>query len=158
MQTTAINPAKNPTHQIIDLLNQSLAATLDLKLRLKQAHWNVKGENFISLHELFDQIAGAAEEYADMIAERILQLGGIANGTIQAIAQTTPLDPYATTIQHSQQHVEALTTSLRTVADGTRNLIDSSDGFGDKVTADLFTEVTRGLDKWRWFVESHKST
>lgn len=151
---------KKSTHtqaqELIDLLNQSLADTLDLKLQVKQAHWNVKGENFIALHQLFDDVAGAVEEYADMLAERVLQLGGIAKGTVQAVAENSSLKPYSTEIYKSAQHVTALTSSLRAVADSNRALIDASDALGDKVTADLCTEIARGLDKWRWFVESNQ--
>ncbi|HVV67455.1 MAG TPA: DNA starvation/stationary phase protection protein Dps [Gammaproteobacteria bacterium] len=143
------------TKELIDLLNQSLANTLDLKLQVKQAHWNVRGENFIALHQLFDEVAGAVEEYADMLAERVLQLGGIAKGTIQVVAENSSLKPYSTEIYKSAEHVTALTSSLRAVADSNRALIDASDSLGDKVTADLCTEITRGLDKWRWFVESN---
>ena len=153
-----MQPAKKTSsqNQLIAILNQSLASALDLKLQTKQAHWNVKGENFIALHELFDKVASAAEEDADMIAERAVQLGGIAQGTTQAIAKQSDLPAYSLTAQNAQQHVTALTQALRSVADQAREAIDASDEQGDKVTADLFTEVARGLDKWRWFVESHR--
>ena len=146
------------TNPVIDLLNQSLAGTIDLKLQAKQAHWNVKGEAFIALHELFDTISTQADNYADMIAERAVQLGGIAQGTVQIVSKNTKLAVYPVDMQDSQKHVKALSTALGTLADFLRSAIDSSDESGDAVTADLFTEVTRGLDKLRWFVESNIST
>ena len=146
------------TNPVIDLLNQSLAGTIDLKLQAKQAHWNIKGESFIALHELFDTISTQADNYADMIAERAVQLGGIAQGTVQTISKNTKLAVYPVDMQDSQKHVRALGTALGTLADFLRSAIDSSDESGDVVTADLFTEVTRGLDKLRWFVESNIST
>ncbi len=145
------------TNPVIDLLNQSLAGTIDLKLQAKQAHWNVKGEAFIALHELFDTISTQADNYADMIAERAVQLGGIAQGTVQIVSKNTKLAVYPVDMQDSQKHVKALSTALGTLADFLRSAIDSSDESGDAVTADLFTEVTRGLDKLRWFVESNIS-
>jgi starvation-inducible DNA-binding protein len=143
------------SNSLVALLNQSLANTLDLKLATKQAHWNVKGEDFIALHELFDKAASEIDEYADMIAERAVQLGGTALGTSQIIAKKSELAPYPTGIQSSKQHVAALAASIAAVAEGLRKAIDTSDDYGDAVTADLYTEVTRGLDKLRWFVESN---
>lgn len=142
---------------MIALLNQSLAGAIDLKLQAKQAHWNVKGETFIALHELFDKIATQADDYADMIAERAVQLGGIAQGTLQTVARDTKLAVYPVDMQDSQRHVKALGAAIGAVADDTRAAADSADESGDAVTTDMFTEITRGLDKLRWFVESHLS-
>lgn len=146
--------ASDTAAKIIDLLNQNLANTLDLKLQAKQAHWNVRGPSFIALHELFDKIAAEVDEYADMQAERIAQLGGIAKGTLQAIAVSS-LKAYPIHLQNSQDHIEALVAALSDVADSSRQLIDMADDLDDKVTADMCTEIARGLDKLRWFVEAH---
>lgn len=143
--------------QLVNLLNQALADAIDLQLQAKQAHWNVKGENFIALHELFDKVADEAHEYADMLAERVVQLGGIALGTLQTVAIASRLTLYPKDIQCSKLHVAALATAVATVADNARQLIDISDELGDKVTADMCTEIARGLDKLRWFVGAHKS-
>src|SRR5215470_6230038 len=72
--------------ELCALLNRRLADAIDLQLQLKQAHWNVKGPHFIGLHELFDKIAEDVETYMDEIAERVVQLGGIAQGTVRAAA------------------------------------------------------------------------
>lgn len=146
--------AENNAKQIIDLLNQNLANTLDLKLQAKQAHWNVQGASFIALHELFDKVASEVDEYADMQAERIVQLGGIAKGTLQAIAVSS-LKAYPIHLQNAQDHVAALTSALAAVADTSRQLIDMTDDLDDKVTADMCTEIARGLDKLKWFVEAN---
>lgn len=143
---------------LIALLNNNLAETIDLKLQAKQAHWNLKGENFIALHELFDKVAAEADDYADMLAERIVQLGGIAEGTLQSVANTSKLKAYPKDLQKSSAHVTALGTAIQTVADTARKLIDQSDESGDKVTADLCTEIARGLDKMHWFVVAHNNT
>lgn len=140
---------------LVVLLNQHLANMIDLKLQTKQAHWNVKGENFIALHQLFDDVAEAVDDYADMLAERAVQLGGIAYGTLQTIATASSLPAYSVAIQKSELHVAALTVVLKKVVAEVQKSIDTADEAGDKVTADLLTEVARGLDKWRWFVEAH---
>lgn len=146
--------SENP---LITLLNNSLAGALDLKLQAKQAHWNVKGANFIALHELFDAVATEIEAYADMLAERVVQLGGRAEGTVAKIAERTTLKPYPLAAVLGDAHVAALTDALRVYAESTRVLIDKSADLGDAVTADLLTEVTRGLDKQRWFIEAHSA-
>jgi len=139
---------------VIDLLEMRLADAIDLQTQMKQAHWNVKGPAFISLHELFDKINEDVEEYVDEIAERAVQLGGVVHGTARQVASRSTLPEYPSA-RDGRQHVEAVTTALATFGAAVRKAIDQSDGFGDKDTADLFTEISRGVDKWLWFVEAH---
>jgi starvation-inducible DNA-binding protein len=146
------NEQKN---ELVAVLNQSLADAIDVRLAAKQAHWNVKGENFIALHELFDKVSTEVDGYVDMLAERAVQLGGLAQGTLQAAAKYSRLPAYPITAQDAEQHVKALGSAIGALADETRRAIETSDTEGDAVTADLFTEIARGLDKLRWFVESH---
>ena len=141
---------------LIDALNKSLATTLDLKLQAKQAHWNVKGPQFIALHQLFDEIATAVEGHVDLLAERIMQLDGIADGTVQAVSSASSLTQYSATATNANEHVIALSTALRTASDQANQLVDQAAEAGDNVTADVCTEVTRDLDKWYWFVAAHQ--
>lgn len=143
-----------PTTMIV-LLNQLLANTLDLKLSVKQAHWNVRGGNFIALHELFDKVSAQVEEYADMLAERAVQLGGTAHGDLQTIADQSVLPGYPTDIHEGFDHVRVLIGLMGMLADAHRQAINTAENSDDKVTADLLTEIARGLDKYHWFVRSH---
>jgi starvation-inducible DNA-binding protein len=140
---------------MIELLNQELANVIDLSLQSKQAHWNVKGPHFIALHELFDDINGAVTSYVDEIAERAVQLGGIARGTVGAVAAGTRLTAYPLTLADGSAHVEALAEALSVFGRGVRKAIDTAAQAGDADTADIFTEISRGVDKWLWFVEAH---
>jgi starvation-inducible DNA-binding protein len=137
------------------LLNQRLADAVDLQMQMKQAHWNVKGPHFIGLHELFDQIGEAVESYVDLIAERVVQLGGTAEGTVRTAAARSRLEEYPLSIADGHAHVEAVAKALSTFGQEARVTIDESDGLGDADTADIFTEISRGIDKWLWFVEAH---
>jgi starvation-inducible DNA-binding protein len=137
------------------LINQRLADVIDLQLQLKQAHWNVKGPSFIGLHELFDKIAEEVEDYTDTIAERIVQLGGIAEGTVRTAASRSRIEEYPLTIGDGMAHVEAVAKALSTFGREARMSIDEANALGDADTVDLFTEVSRGIDKWLWFVEAH---
>jgi starvation-inducible DNA-binding protein len=139
----------------IELLNARLADCKDLQTQTKQAHWNVKGPHFIGLHELFDKINEAVEEYVDEIAERAVQLGGVAGGTARIVAKRSTLPEYPINASDGRSHVEALSTALAAFGKGARRAIDDANEFGDLDTADLFTEVSRGIDKWLWFVEAH---
>lgn len=140
---------------VIEILNARLADSIDLMHQAKQAHWNVKGRNFIALHKLFDEIVDEAEEYMDLLAERVVQLGGTAEGTIQAAAQRTELKGYPLRISKEQDHVAALSAALAAYGKRVRRAIDQTDQLGDKDSADIFTEISRGADKYLWFVESH---
>jgi starvation-inducible DNA-binding protein len=142
-------------HQSIELLNQNLADAIDAGLQAKQAHWNVKGPHFIGLHELFDKVAEEIEEYTDGIAERAVELGGVADGTVQRVAKVSRLPAYPTDLASGKGHVEALSGALAKFGASARAGIDAAAGFGDADTADLFTEVSRGADKLLWMVEAH---
>jgi starvation-inducible DNA-binding protein len=141
--------------KVIELLNARLADCKDLQTQTKQAHWNVKGPNFIGLHELFDKINEEVDEYVDEIAERAVQLGGVAEGTARVVAARSTLPEYPLNIADGLSHVDALSSALAAFAKSARKAIDDTDALGDKDTADLFTEVSRGIDKWLWFVEAH---
>ena len=137
------------------LMNQRLASAVDLQTQMKQAHWNVKGPSFIGLHELFDKVAEAVEGYVDEIAERIVQLGGVAEGTVRMAASRTRLTEYSSEISEGMAHVEGVARALSTFGEEARNTINEADELDDAGTADLFTEISRGIDKWLWFVEAH---
>jgi starvation-inducible DNA-binding protein len=139
----------------IELLNARLADCIDLQTQTKQAHWNVKGPNFIGLHELFDKINEEVEDYVDEIAERAVQLGGVAEGTARMAAKKSSLSEYPGNIADGRSHVEALSNALAAFGKSARKAIGDANEFGDLDTADLFTEVSRGIDKWLWFVEAH---
>ncbi len=140
----------------IALLNRHLAAAIDLNAQVKQAHWNVRGPSFIAVHELFDKIADAVEEYTDKIAERAGTLGGAAEGTVQIAAERSFLEPYALSVAEAKAHIAALTAVLASFGGSVRNAIDESEQFGDIDTSDLFTELSRGIDYQLWLVESHR--
>jgi starvation-inducible DNA-binding protein len=139
----------------IELLNARLADCKDLQTQVKQAHWNVKGPNFISLHLLFDKINDDVENYVDEIAERAVQLGGVAEGTARMVAKRSSLAEYPAKAMDGRGHVEALSSALAAFGASARKGIDESNDLSDLDTADLFTEVSRGIDKWLWFVEAH---
>ena len=139
----------------IELLNARLADAIDLQTQTKQAHWNVKGPNFIALHELFDKINEDVEDYVDDIAERAVQLGGIAEGTARMAAKRSALSEYPAKTVEGRSHVEALSSVLAAFGKSARKAIDDANEIGDLDTADLFTEISRGIDKWLWFVEAH---
>ena len=141
--------------QVITLLQERLAEAVDLVSHAKQAHWNVKGPDFIALHELFDQVYGHAGEHADLLAERIVQFGGTAEGTIRVAAKRSHLPEYPLNTTDGKEHVEMLSRSLAYFGETIRKAINQADEIGDQGTADLFTEISRSVDKDLWFVEAH---
>jgi starvation-inducible DNA-binding protein len=155
MYQTENDISKNCRSELNALLNQRLAEAVDLQMQIKQAHWNVKGPSFIGLHDLFDKVDEAVESYVDMIAERIVQLGGIAEGTVRVAATRSRLDEYPLSIAEGLAHVEAVARALSAFGRDARNSISEADELNDADTADLFTEISRGIDKWLWFVEAH---
>ena len=155
MYQTENDISANLRAELNELMNQRLADAIDLQQQMKQAHWNIKGPHFIGLHELFDEINESVEGYVDLIAERIVQLGGIAEGTVRLSAKRSRLEEYPLTIADGSAHVEAVAKALSTFGHEARQTIDQADDLGDADTADIFTEISRGIDKWLWFVEAH---
>jgi len=141
--------------QMETILQDRLADSIDLAIQAKQAHWNVKGPSFIALHELFDKIAGDSGAYPDVIAERIIQFGGVAEGTIRVAAHRSSLPEYPLIITTGREHVEALSHTLAAYGELVRNAIDQANELNDPATADIFTEISRSVDKNLWFVEAH---
>ena len=155
MYETENDLPKSARAELNTLINKRLADVIDLQMQLKQAHWNVKGPHFIGLHELFDKIAEEVESYVNEIAERIVQLGGTAQGTVRVAAARSRLEEYPPTIADGSAHIAAVVKALSTFGSEVRASIDEVNTLGDADTADLFTEVSRGIDKWLWFVEAH---
>ena len=141
--------------RVVALCNSRLADAVDLQTQVKQAHWNVKGPDFIALHELFDKINEEVEDYVDLTAERVVQLGGTAEGTARLAVKSSKLPEYPSGIAAGHEHVDALSTALAGYGSLARAAIDEMDKLGDKDSADIFTEISRGVDKWLWFLEAH---
>ena len=152
---TRINLSEESREQLIAALNQQLADTFDLYSQTKQAHWNVKGAQFIALHELFDALAAELQARVDLIAERATALGGLALGTARMAAENSRLPECVLEITDSLATVDALAERYAALAASTRSAIEVAEGQHDAATADLFTEVSRGLDKSLWFLEAH---
>lgn len=156
MHSTKNTLAPKVRQQTIDILDALVVDAVDLYTQLKQAHWNVKGPAFIALHELFDEIAKDSIEWGDVMAERIVQLGGTANGTARVVAKSSSLKEYPLKAVKSSEHVGAVGDRLAAFGASMRKGIDACDKAGDKDAADICTGISRSVDKYLWFVESHQ--
>jgi len=157
MHPTHNTLSPNIRSQSVELLNKHLAAAIDLHAQVKQAHWNVRGPAFIAIHELFDKVAGEAEDYSDLIAERAGALGGTAHGTVQVATERSFLVPYPLGIADEKQHIFAVAAALAAFGQSARDAITQSAAFGDADTADMLTGISRRIDQQLWFVESHEA-
>src|SRR5438046_8773827 len=146
MYETENDIPKTARAELNELMNQRLADAVDLQMQMKQAHWNVKGPSFIGLHELFDKVDEAVESYVDMIGERIVQLGGIAEGTVRVAATRSRLEEYPLSIADGLAHVEAVARALPTFGHEARNTTNEADELDDAAPADLCTSISRGLE------------
>jgi len=145
----------NAIKAAVDTLNACLADAIALQLALKQAHWNVKGRNFIGIHELFDAVYARVGDGVDVMAERIQVLGGVATGTVEVVSKTTKMKPYPTDLVEDVDHVAEIAGRLADVGERVRKAIDTVSEAGDEGTVDIFVGISRQLDKDMWFVESH---
>jgi starvation-inducible DNA-binding protein len=152
---TRIDIPEDAREKLVELLNARLADSFDLYSQLKQAHWNVKGPDFIQLHELYDDVAESVLEHVDEIAERATTLGGLALGTARMAAEATSLDEYPLDAVAGMDTVAVVADRLAAFGASLREAIDAAEELDDMDTADLFTEVSRAIDKHLWFVEAH---
>ncbi len=137
---------------VIDLCNANLADVIALTLATKEAHWNLKGPGFIGVHLLLDAVAERLRESADLIAERAVVLGGLARGTLEAVAGASRVMPYPEDAISIEDHLRALVERFEGVGATLREAIDAADEAGDADTSDMFTEVSRQVDKDAWFI------
>lgn len=152
---TSIDLAAKTRDAMIDLCNQQLADTADLYSQLKQAHWNVKGPQFIALHKLYDELAEVIEDHSDEIAERATALGGLALGTVRMAAGSSRLPDYPSDATGSLETVKVLVDRYAAYAASTRQAIDTAQEAGDMATSDMFTQISQDVDKGLWFLEAH---
>ena len=152
---SSVGVPENNRQALIALLNARLADSTDLRTQVKWAHWNVKGLHFIQLHELFDSVASHLEDQTDTIAERITALGGVANGTVREAAAKSGLKEADLTASDGPSMLKFLVHSVAHHANALRTAVQESDDLGDAITTDLFTQLTRELDKDLWFLEAH---
>jgi len=141
--------------RVADLLDHRLADAIDLSGQVKQAHWNVKGMQFSPLHLLFDAVHASVEEYVDLLAERVVHLGGVAHGTVRMAAARSVLAEYPVEAQDGAEHIAALGAALARFGAGIRRAIEECNAWGDQGAGDICTEISRGIDKWLWMVEAH---
>jgi starvation-inducible DNA-binding protein len=155
MYKTKIDLPEKIRRNVAVILNDRLADAIDLQSQVKQAHWNVKGPHFIALHELFDKISDVLLEEIDEIAERITALGGTAEGTVTVAAKRSKLKNYPLSITAGKDHLFYLSTQLSVFGKAVRAAIEDTGKLGDANTADLFTGISRDIDKYLWFLETH---
>lgn len=155
MHKTRNDLAANARKSVSALLNARIADLIDLQLALKHAHWNVKGPNFIALHEMFDTMTASYDAHVDDMAERITALGGTAMGSVQAVEKATSLAPFPADVFEGMKMVEALAERTAALAKSVRKGIDETDEAGDADAADILTALSRQLDKNLWFLEAH---
>jgi len=152
---TSVGVPENNRQAIIALLNARLADSTDLRTQVKWAHWNVKGLHFIQLHELFDSVASRLEEQTDTIAERVTTLGGVANGTVREAAAKSGLKEADLTASDGPSMLKFIVHNVAHHANAMREAVQESNDLGDPITCDMFTTLTRELDKDLWFLEAH---
>lgn len=155
LHATKISLPEKKRIEIITMLNKSLASVADLQMQLKQAHWNIKGMEFIALHKLLDDLHEEVEEHVDIIAERVMALGGTAFGTLEAVLENTQLKKYPINIFDAKKHLENLTHNFAILGELARDNIKYAEEFSDMATSDIYVAFVRMIDKGLWFLEAH---
>jgi starvation-inducible DNA-binding protein len=159
-QTQVLHPTRidippEIRRHVIQLLNQTLACTVDLRSHVKQAGWNVRGQDFSPLQALFATMASELEAYADLVAERIAVLGGVPRGTTRTAARQSKLAEYPDALVDGNAHVVALAERFAHYATAMRGGITLAADVEDADSAAVYTDISRGVDKRLWVLEAH---
>ena len=154
MVPTAVDMPATKRVKLAEMLNQTLADVSDLKSHAKQAHWNLRGENFVSYHKLADKVAEEADATADLVAERCVQLGGYIYGLLSHAAKSTSLPLFPESATDEEECMEALLESVAHVCSSCRKNIEEAEIAGDYVTSDIYIDITRAFDKLAWMLKA----
>lgn len=152
---SAISLSEADRSALLEPLSVTLASVLDAKLRVKHAHWNLRGAHFYARHQLFDDVADALEEQSDTVAERVAALGGIAMGSAASVQERSILPPYDTSIRAGVEHIEAVTMSLKAYCEHLRASLASDAVQRDPATEDMLIECLRATEFHLWSLDSH---
>jgi len=120
----------------------------------KQAHWHVRGENFIGVHELIDQVVDHVQEFADLAAERIVAIGLPVDARIGTVAERNTLPAMPDGFQASDATVANLVAQIDAALATVRSAVAGLDEV-DLNSQDVAIEIERGLTKDRWFLVAH---
>src|SRR5271165_6691322 len=152
---SSVGVPENNRQALITLLNLRLADAIDVHSQVKWAHWNVKGKDFYQLHLLFDSVATHLEDHIDTIAERVAALGGVAHGTIREAVAKSSVPEADLAAADGPSMVKFLVQNVGHFTNALRTAIQEADDLDDAATVDLFTAITREMDKDLWFIEAH---
>lgn len=156
MHVTKNDTPHNVKSVMIDVLNKRLNDGIAVSLNVKQAHWNLRGKSFIGVHLMLDKFRSELDSFTDLMAERVVQLGGTAMGTVDTVNSLSKIPEYSLTLVSIDQHLSALVSGHAVFANALRKDIATAEEAGDAGTADLLTEVSRGVDMQLWFLEAHE--
>ena len=131
------------TRRLIKLCNDRLADAVDLQLQCKHAFWNTTA---LDLRKLFDEVNKSVGVYTDRIAERVVEIGGVANSTERVVPTWSNLLCAPDAL--CRNDASTLATTLGSFVELVRRAIDTSNEFSDFASADMFTEIAHGVDKW----------
>ncbi len=146
--------SKDARDQVVNSMHSVLATLIDMALQAKQAHWNIRGPRFKSLHEHLDEIIDELRPASDEVAERIVTLGVPADGTLPALTKGTALATIHTGFLNDQQVAEGIAERLSQTIGCIRKSIGTV-GEVDPVSEDLLIGIVAGLEKQLWMVQSN---
>lgn len=157
----ANSPIKSPLAEsdkevTANVLQSTLVDLIDLSLVAKQAHWNVVGRQFRSVHLQLDELVSAARGFTDDVAERANAIGVSPNGKAKTVVESSGLSDYPDNWQSSEKTVEAIVELLGELIERLRARIDETDK-SDLVTQDLLIEITQELEKQHWMWQAQQA-
>jgi starvation-inducible DNA-binding protein len=142
--------------QSVDNLNQLLADTMTLRDMYKKHHWQVSGPTFYQLHLLFDKHFAAQAELVDVIAERIMTLGGVSIAMAHDVAEISTLPRVPKDREEVPVQISRLLAAHESILLSSRSMAKQAANSGDDGTNDMIvSDVIRTNELQVWFVAEH---
>ncbi|MCT1689024.1 DNA starvation/stationary phase protection protein [Staphylococcus haemolyticus] len=139
---------------VVKELNQQVANWTVAYTKLHNFHWYVKGPNFFSLHEKFEELYNEASQYVDDLAERILAIGGNPVGTLKESLEISIVDEAGKNYS-AEQMVETFSNDLTHISEQLVKSIEVAGEAGDDVSEDMFIGMKNSVDKHNWMFKSY---
>ncbi|WP_024804579.1 Dps family protein [Nocardia sp. BMG51109] len=153
-----ITTTLDPEQQRIagEALSAAVVDLIDLSLIAKQAHWNVIGPRFRTLHQALDELVTVARQFTDSTAERATAIGVSPDGRARTVADESAAQGFPAGWQRDDDVIDAITGNLAAIIGRMRARIDTTDK-ADPVTQDLFLDITARLEQLHWMWEAQQS-
>lgn len=141
------------SEQLISSVNKQVANWTVLYTKLHNYHWYVKGSQFFTLHEKFEELYNEANTHIDELAERLLALEGKPVATLRESLEQATINE-AEGRESAEEMVQSVVADFKTLTGELKEAMDLAAEVGDETTGDMLLAIHQSLEKHVWMLKS----